>query len=129
MMEIFLTELFRVCLIPLLGLLLGFIVKFLNAKCQEILNKVDNDIADKYIAMLFDTISSCVIATNQTYVNNLKAEGLFDKEAQKIAFEKTYSAVMEILADDAKEYIASITNDTKTYLTQLIEAEVNKNRA
>ena len=129
MMEVFLTELFRVCLIPLLGLLVGFIVKFLNAKCQETLNKVDNDIADKYIAMIFDTVTSCVIATNQTYVNSLKEQGSFDKEAQKFAFEKTYSAIMNILTDDAKDYIASITNDTKTYLTQLIEAEVNKNRA
>lgn len=129
MMEVFLTELFRVCIIPLLGLLTAFIVKFLNAKSNELINKVDNDMADKYIAMLFDTISTCVIATNQTYVNNLKADGVFDKEAQKVAFEKTYNAVMEILADDAKEYLESITNDTKTYLTQLIEAEVNRNRA
>jgi hypothetical protein len=35
---------------------------------------------------------------------------------------------MSILTDDAKEYIAAITNDSRIYLTQLIEAEVNKNR-
>ena len=33
---------------------------------------VDSDTADKYIAMLTDTITNCVVATNQTYVDALK---------------------------------------------------------
>ena len=35
---------------------------------------------------------------------------------------------MTILSADAKEYIIEATGDINTYLTQLIEAEVNKNR-
>jgi hypothetical protein len=36
--------------------------------------------------MLTDTITKCVIATNQTYVETLKKEGKFDLEAQEVAF-------------------------------------------
>ena len=36
--------------------------------------------------MLSETITKCVVATNQTYVETLKKQGKFDKEAQKIAF-------------------------------------------
>jgi hypothetical protein len=36
--------------------------------------------------MLNRTITECVIATNQTYVETLKQQGKFDEEAQKIAF-------------------------------------------
>ena len=128
-MTAILIEIFEVCIIPLLGLLISFLVKYLNAKSVEIINQVNNDTADKYIAMIFDTVSCCVVATNQTYVNSLKEQGKFDAEAQKFAFEQTYEAIMAILTEDAKEYITEITSDTKTYLTQLIEAEVNKNRA
>jgi hypothetical protein len=36
--------------------------------------------------MATDTITNCVIATNQTYVNSLKEQGKFDEAAQKEAF-------------------------------------------
>jgi len=79
--------------------------------------------------MIFDTITKCVIATNQTYVNSLKEQNAFDAEAQKTAFNKTMNAVLEILSEDAKQYIIETTGDLNTYLTNLIEAEVNKNRS
>ena len=41
---------------------------------------------NKYLKMLSETITKCVIATNQTYVETLKKQGKFDEEAQKIAF-------------------------------------------
>jgi hypothetical protein len=50
---------------------------------------MDNELADKYVQMLTDTITACVIATNQTYVEPLKKQGKFDAEAQKHAFELT----------------------------------------
>jgi len=36
--------------------------------------------------MLDDTITKCVIATNQTYVDSLKDKNAFDKAAQEEAF-------------------------------------------
>ena len=56
----------EVCLIPLLGVLTAFFIKWLKAKEAELLVKVENDTADKYIAMVAQTITDCVIATNQT---------------------------------------------------------------
>lgn len=78
--------------------------------------------------MVYQTVVDCVIATNQTFVESLKKSGSFDEAAQKEAFNRTMNAVMTILSDDAKEYIAEVTGDLKTYLTQLIEAEVNKRK-
>lgn len=128
MMTELLIEIFQVCIIPLLGVLTTYLIKYLNAKATELTIKVDSDVADNYINMICDTITNCVIATNQTYVNSLKEQGKFTAEAQKIAFEKTYNAVLQILSDDAKEYLNTITNDAQAFLIQLIEAEVNRNR-
>jgi hypothetical protein len=118
-------EILQVCVIPLLGVLTAYIVKFINAKSAEIQNNVDNDNADKYIGMVADTISACVIATNQTYVEALKKQNAFTAEAQKEAFQLTYNAVMAILTDDAKNYLAEIYGDVAAYITNKIEAEVN----
>lgn len=120
-----LYEILQVCVIPLLGVLTAYIVKYINVKSIEIQTGVDNDMADKYIAMVADTVSACVIATNQTYVEALKKENAFTAEAQKEAFQLTYNAVMAILTDEAKEYLAEIYGDVSAYITNKIEAEVN----
>lgn len=123
-----LYELLEVCIIPLLGILTAYLVKYIKVKSGEIQNKVDNDNADKYIAMLTDTISACVIATNQTYVEALKKENAFTKEAQQEAFQLTFDAVMAVLTEDAKKYLVSAYGDLTAYITNKIEAEVNANK-
>ena len=64
-----------------MGILTAYIVKFINIKSTEIQANVDNDTANKYIAMVTETISACVIATNQTYVETLKKKNAFTAEA------------------------------------------------
>lgn len=120
-----LYQILEVCVIPLLGILTAYIVKYINMKSTEIQSKVDNDTADKYIAMLSETITACVIATNQTYVEALKKENAFTAEAQKEAFTLTYNAVMNVLTDEAKDYLTEIYGDLTSYITTKIEAEVN----
>ncbi|MDD7757541.1 MAG: hypothetical protein PUJ51_24125 [Clostridiales bacterium] len=80
------NQLFQVCLIPMLGALTTFIVIWIKAKSAELQKKTNNDILNKYVQMATDTITNCVIATNQTYVNSLKEQGKFDEAAQKEAF-------------------------------------------
>lgn len=119
-----LYQILEVCIIPLLGILTAYAIKFFNAKSAEIQNKVDNDTADKYIQMLTDTVASCVLATSQTYVEALKKDNAFTKEAQQQAFDMTYNAVMDVLTADAKEYLTNIYGDLSTYISNKIEAEV-----
>lgn len=121
-------QIIQVCVIPLLGILTKFLVDYLSAKRDEINSKTNNEIAQKYTNMIYQTVVDCVIATNQTYVDSLKKSGSFDEAAQKEAFNRTMNAIMTILSDDAKEYITEATGDLNTYLTQLIEAEVNKRK-
>lgn len=123
-----LQEIFYVCIIPLLGVLTGYLVSFLKAKGNQIAENADNALATKYIKMLTETICTCVVATNQTYVEALKKEGKFDAEAQKKAFQMTYDAVMNILSKEAKEYLQNIYGDLNVFLTNMIEAQVKNNK-
>lgn len=121
-----LNQIFQLFVIPILGILSAFVVEFLRVKSKEIINKLDNDVSKKYAEMITNTVIDCVIATNQTYVEALKKQGKFDENAQKVAFEKTLNAVLGILSEEAKSYIKETTGDLNLYLSQLIEAEVNK---
>lgn len=123
-----LSDIFEVCILPLLAVLTGYAVQFIRAKSAETAARTENELAQKYIKMIEKTITDVIIATNQTYTNSLKEQGKFDEEAQKIAFQKSFDAIMAILSDDAKEYIISTTGDINIYLTQMIEAEVSKNK-
>lgn len=123
-----LETIFTIFLFPLLTILTIYIIKIINSKVKEINNSHDNEMAAKYIEMLGQTVVDCVLATSQTYVESLKQQGKFDKEAQKIAFEMSYNAVIEILSDDAKEYLSTIYGDLNAYIVHLIEAEVNRNK-
>jgi hypothetical protein len=123
-----LNEIFQVCIIPLLGILTAVAVKYIQAKAAEIATNQENAVVAKYVTLLADTITDCVVATNQTYVNNLKERNAFDEEAQIEAFRRTYESVMAVLSADAKEYLTHIYGDLSTYITNRIEAEVHVNR-
>ena len=122
------TQIFEVCIIPLLGVLTAFFVKWVNVKSAEIADTRKNETEKKYINMLNNTISDCVIATTQTYVDALKKQGAFDAEAQKVAFTMTYEAVVKLLTDEATEYLNEAVGDLNLYITQKIESEVNLNK-
>ena len=120
-----LQEIFEVCIIPLLGILTTYLVMFIKKKSEALQKETDNELYKKYIALLDETITKCVIATNQTYVEALKDKNAFDAAAQKKAFEMTYESVIAILSTDAQMYLSEAVGDLNTYITKAIEAQVN----
>ena len=128
MSMVLLAEIMEVVIIPLLGILTAYAVKLVNAKIEDINKERDNVLEEKYLTMLGATISDCVTATTQTYVESLKKQGKFDAEAQKEAFNQTYTAVINILSEEAKKYLTVAVGDLNLYITQKIEAEVNANK-
>ena len=122
------TSIFQVVIIPCLGILTGFFVKWINAKVNELAIKTKNEKEQKYLYMLKDTITSAVIAVNQTYVDSLKQQGKFDTEAQAKAFTMVYNQILLLLGEEGKKYLAEIVGDISSYLTMEIEATVNQNK-
>ena len=119
-----LTQLFQIVIFPLLGAVTLYLISLINAKKKELQEKINNEKFKKYLDMLDETITSCVIATTQTYVQSLKEQGKFDAEAQKTALNKTFNAVMAILSEDAKEYLQEGIADLEGYILNKIENDV-----
>lgn len=59
-----LSQIFEVCIIPLLGILIAWVCNLISTKIKEKQVTTDNEIAKKYLEMLNDTIISCIQATN-----------------------------------------------------------------
>jgi len=122
------AQIFQICIIPLLGILTTFLITWIKSKKDALKQQTDSELAKKYLDMLDNTITDCVIAMNQTYVNSLKQQGKFDSEAQKKAFTDVYNKVIAILGQDAIEYLNSAIGDLNEYITSKIEKEVSSNK-
>ena len=124
-----LATLYEYIFFPLIALGTLALVWFIGVKINEAKKKTDNETIKRYWDMLEDTITSCVISTTQTYVNSLKKEGKFDAEAQKIALQKTYDAIMGILTEDAKKYLSTVIGDLQSYVLNKIESNVAQTKS
>lgn len=119
-----LNEIFATCIVPLLAILVKYLIDYLKTLRVD----TNNKIADKYLIMLKDTITTCVAATNQTYVEALKNKNAFDKEAQEYAYKTTYNAVMAILTEESTVYLNSAVGDLEEYIKQQIEGTIAESK-
>ena len=89
----------------LLTALCGFAINYLKKRSAQIKDEADNALVTKYADMITETITNCVIAVNQTYVEALKKKNAFTKEAQEEAFKlNVYEYCTEI--EDYKTQLA-----------------------
>ena len=123
-----LGKIFELCIIPLLGILVPFVIQWIRTKSAALVASADNDLSNKYIAMLTDTVTNAVIAVKQTYVDALKGKNAFTAEAQQEAFTMAYTAVLNNLTDEAKVYLNEAYGDLESYIKVLIEAKAHENK-
>ena len=92
---------------------------------RQFLSKIISDgLAEEITSRLEDA----VYATTQTYVDDLKKNGAFTKEAQVHALSMALATLLGSLSQEAKDYIEKNFGDAKTYLTGRIEAEVRRQK-
>lgn len=111
--------------VPILCLLItaggAYVVALLRRETAKIEKQLDNETAAKYIQMATDAVTQAVTYTAQTYVDALKKQGAFTKEAQLAAFKQAKDKVLEILSDTAVNALAQIYGDFDAWLNTKIE--------
>ena len=86
--------------------------------------KLHNDTQVKYLNMAEQMIHDAVVQVQQTYVSCLKADELFDRDAQIIAFNMAKDAVLKLMNEEMKEAVIDSVGDFETFINNKIEAEV-----
>ena len=88
--------------------------------------KLQNDTQIKYLGKFEKLVTDAVNQVQQTYVSNLKAKDMFDKEAQLEALAKVKAIVLNTMNDRMQEIVIDAVGDFDTYMRSLIESEVFK---
>ena len=97
--------------------LTSFIVGWLNQKIK------DKKLA-RWSSELFTIIMNAVQTVFQSFVDTLKKEGKFTKEAAAEAKDKAYNIIMSQLTPELKTYICDNFGDMKDYLMNQIESMI-----
>lgn len=111
--------------LPVVGLLIAiavvYIAKLFHKGTEQTQQELDNATAEKYTTMARDTVLQVVTATAQTFVDALKAEGVFTKEKQLEAFNTAKLKVLAILGETAVKALRQIYGDFDAWLDTKIE--------
>jgi NADH:ubiquinone oxidoreductase subunit 6 (subunit J) len=103
-----------------------FLCRWLASLYERNKIKVKNEKAQMVFGQVTDMVIAAVETTTSTYVKNLKAENLFDAQAQQEAFNKTFETVKKQLSEESAKIIADTYGDVELYLTNKIEQLVEE---
>lgn len=92
---------------------------------QYISAKVKNEKAATILSAATDIVLNAVRSVFQTYVESLKANGSFDKEAQFTALCKAKDIALAQFGDDIKGFITKTYGNLDGWLTNQIESTIN----
>jgi hypothetical protein len=107
-------------------ILTTYLCSFLKSLYDNNKANIKNERARFVLGQVTDMIAAAVETTTSTYVQQLKSDDLFDKDAQKAAFKKTYDAVAKQLTKESMDIITENFGDMETYLTNQIERFVEE---
>ncbi|BFL72137.1 hypothetical protein [Anaerococcus nagyae] len=91
---------------------------------------IDNELLRNATLQLLDLAETIVGSLNQTIVDPLKnsPELNFDKKAQKEVLDKAKAEIKRNLDDASKDVLSKTYDDLDSYLTDVVEAEVRKQK-
>ena len=99
----------------------AYLCRWLTSLYESNKTRIQNEKAQVVLERVADMIMTAVGTTTSTYVKQLKADNLFNAEAQKEAFSKTFETVKKQLTEESNKIIAEIYGDVEVYLTNKIE--------
>lgn len=91
--------------------------------------KTTNEKMHYVIDELSQTVTTSVAYVNQTFVDQLKADGKFDEEHQKEALKLAIDDVFNSLSTKTVSILQSDELDVVGIVTKYIEAEIKRNKS
>ena len=102
----------------------AYLVSFLKKKSAQAQTQIENDTAKHYLDEITNAVTTAVSATSQTYVDTLKKDNAFTKEAQLEALNKAKDTALSILSPAAAQFVSEVYGDLNSFLVAKIEEAV-----
>ncbi len=120
----YLLELLQAAMYACIPVALGFLLKNGPEFKEWIKSMVANYEMKRILEEIWNTMEAAVGAVNQTYVNALKAENLFDDAAVREANKKAKEAFWNALSNQAKGYLLSLSDSGVSMMDTMMEKYV-----
>ena len=104
--------------LPLISIAGAKLIQFINSK-------IKNNKAADLLTTATTIVINAVRSVFQTYVEALKKEGSFNKDAQIIALNKAKDIALTQMTDDVKDYLVTTYGSLDSWLDTNIEATIN----
>lgn len=108
----------------ILPIITAYIISFLKAKRDEKLQNINNEYIRNTLKDAMDIILDTVDTISQTFVDDLKKDGKFDKDKQKEALEKAINQAKKLMSEEAISLIIEKYNDLDEWIRTQIEAYI-----
>ena len=104
--------------LPLISIAGAKLIQFINSKIK---NSKGADLLTTPTTIVINAVRSVF----QTYVEALKKEGSFNKDAQIIALNKAKDIALTQMTDEVKDYLVTTYGSLDSWLDTNIEATIN----
>lgn len=104
--------------LPLISIAGAKLIQFINSK-------IKNNKAADLLTTATTIVINAVRSVFQTYVEALKKEGSFNKDAQIIALNKAKDISLTQMTDEVKDYLVTTYGSLDSWLDTNIEATIN----
>ncbi len=104
--------------LPLISIAGAKLIQFINSK-------IKNNKAADLLTTATTIVINAVRSVFQTYVEALKKEGSFNKDAQIIALNKAKDIALTQMTDEVKNYLVTTYGSLDSWLDTNIEATIN----
>lgn len=123
-MDIFLKILVAIAIVAI-PVLTGFLCDWIHKLAEESVKNMENERVKLVVSEIDESVRAAVSYVNQTFVDVLKKQNVWDEESAKKAFQTAFETVVETLSADATEYILDTFGDIHKYLEVKIEEKVH----
>jgi hypothetical protein len=111
-------------IIAAVGLLSKQVIKYLESKRESLNTSSDIEVFTNTLDDALKIVQDVVDTVSQTYVNSLKAEGKFDSESQKTAFNTALDTAKKLISASAQKLLEDAYGDLDSWLTVQIESYI-----
>lgn len=115
-------------LAPLVVAISSFLIALLCQQTAKIEGKIKDEKAKRLLEIAEGVVTQAVTSVTQTYVDGLKADGEFTKEAQRAAFEQSKEKIYALLTNETMQAIQDNYGSMEEWIKTKIEETVNKNK-
>ncbi len=103
-----------------------YIIPYLKTITAAKTASIENTRLQNGVTEAVDAVLTAVTVTNQTYVDALKNKNMFDADAQRVAFQKSWDMAQGLLTDAAKNALCALYGNVNDWLTARIEQTTNE---